>query len=80
MPYYAVESCDVFRCVFADSPLAAAISATTIHCRETQGEVEKVGLGQIYHVVEFGKPESEQSLIPTMEVSKSGPFPPKREH
>jgi hypothetical protein len=72
MPYYAVSSGNIFRCVLADDPTTAAVSAFTLHI--TDEFSDDCHPGQVVEVAEFGQSEAENTIVATIRVLEIGGF------
>jgi hypothetical protein len=72
MPYYAVESGNVFRCVLADDVKSACVAAVTLHCNDQF--TEECSPGAIFHVAEFGQSEGDSNYILATHVIDAGGF------
>lgn len=68
MPYYAVKSGSVFRCVLADDPTTACARAVIQHLDDETSD--GCILGEIFCVAEFNKPEGESVLIASKYVAE----------
>jgi hypothetical protein len=75
MPYYAVMSGDLFRCVLADDPRTACVHAIQQHLAdEYYKEAEGVHLGRIFHTAECGQSASDQVYVDTLLVCQTGGY------
>jgi len=72
MPYYAVCSGNVLRCVVADNPKSACVNAVTAHLNDP--DTEDCTPGKIFHTAEHGQMWGEQIYIAATHVMKAGNF------
>lgn len=72
MPYYAVYSGNVFRCVVADDELSACVHALNHHINDPAED--HCSPGQSFYVVEHGKSTMEALVILSDCVQLAGGF------
>ena len=72
MPYYAVSSGNILRCVLADDPCAACVIAATQHINDEYKE--SCEPGAIFHVIEHGQSTADSVFITADHVLEQGGF------
>jgi hypothetical protein len=72
MPYFAVQSGNVFRCVLADDPTSACVTAVTQHCKDE--DAENCAPGIIFQVAEFGHSVGDNVYILSKFIRDAGDF------
>lgn len=77
MPYYAVKSGNIFRCVLADEPVIACVNAVQAHLRDY--EANQVGfappmIGPAFIVAGCSDPVGKHAVIPWTAVEQAGNF------
>ena len=75
MPYYAVTSGNIFRCVLADDAEAACVAALTHHINDER-EDDAIP-GKIFETAELGRSSSDNMLIHSKFVIEAGGFTTK---
>jgi hypothetical protein len=74
MPYFAVKSGNVFRCVLADNEETACVHA--IRCELAEGRSPRIK--SVFEVAEFHQPADNNWYILTEVVVKAGNLPLKK--
>ena len=72
MPYYAVRSGNIFRCVLADDAKAACVAAATHHCHDE--DTDECAPGEIFQVAELGQSYGDNVWILSEHVQETGGF------
>lgn len=75
MPYYAVSSGDIFRCVLADDMTSACVVAVTQHLGDDF--TTDCLPGRIFAVAEFGVSSAEHAYVHRDDVMLAGNFETK---
>lgn len=72
MPYFAVRSGNVFRCVLADDPTSACVIAVTQHINDE--ESTPCNPGTVFQVAELGQSRLDNMYVLADQILSAGGF------